>query len=124
MATSTKETSATQSTEMPTSLPVNTSDCFKMDCSFMRASRSLDVEVDVRVLAAPIHLDRVVVGRPQARVRLERLFRAGHVDAVDRLKSVAALEAPRAEQRVGSNTEEADAADFAVLRLRADARRS
>jgi len=40
---------------------------------FLR-NASLDVVVEVRVLTATVHLDDELIGRPQARVRFERLL--------------------------------------------------
>ena len=50
--------------------------------------------------ALAVDRHRQVVGGAQARVRLERLLGARHVEAVDRLEAVAVLHAEHAEQRV------------------------
>ena len=65
-----------------------------------------------------------VAGGAQARVGLERLLGARHVEAVDRLEPIAVLQAERAEQRVGADAEQANADDLAVLLLGHDARRA
>ena len=83
---------------------------------------SLDVEVDVRRLAASVDRDGEVIRGPQARVCLERLLGARHVEAVDLLQTVAVLHTERAEERVGTDAEEANAHDLAVLLLGDDAR--
>ena len=68
---------------------------------------SLDVEVEVHRLAASVDRHREVIRGPQTRIRLERLLGARHVEAVDLLQAVAVLHAQGAEERVGTDAEEA-----------------
>src|SRR5690606_34061287 len=81
------------------------------------AGKPLDDVVDVHALPAAGQADRQPVRRAQARVRRERLLRARHVVAVDRLQTVAVLHAEHAEQRLLPDAVQTDADDTPVLLL-------
>src|SRR5262245_46483487 len=87
-------------------------------CSWRRSIlqlTSLDVEVEVRVLTAPVQLDDEMIGGPEARERLHRVFGIGEVETIDRLQPIALLEAEHAEDRVRANAEELEPEHLSVL---------
>src|ERR1700722_6976613 len=125
--TATRETTPTKAIQAPTMIAMVMSVFFKIGWASMALSRallraSLDVVVEVRVRPFAIHLHRQMIRRAQARIRLERLLRARHVEAVDGLKPIAVLHSEHAEERVRLHPEEADPDHLAVLLLGDDAR--
>src|SRR3954454_11502554 len=84
---------------------------------------SSDVVFLVDFLPVPLQPHRQMAGRFQLGVNLERLVRAGHLEAVDRRDDVAVLQADLRERAVGPHAEETEAGRLAVADLGHDARR-